>query len=179
MDLLSGISEEGLRALPWAAALAFGLAMTAWRPHRFHWAALGSALLFVAVNVGAGIYVLYHYGDARWGAGAEPPLSAPSLSGAPVVGQFMGPLESFLSGVVGGVNDFLAFKRSLPVALEFFAAAGWALLIALPLAMLAIAMSYAEARRRRAEFARYQLTVDRLKDEIEDIKRQLGPGAGP
>jgi hypothetical protein len=179
VDLLSGISEEGLRTLPWAVALVFGLTMTVWRPHRFHWAALGSALLFVAVNVGAGIYVLYHYGDARWGGGGEPPLSAPSLSDAPVVGQFMGPLESFLSGVVGGVNDFLAFKRSLPVALEFFAAAGWALLIAVPLAMFAIAMSYAEARRRRAEFARYQLTVDRLKDEIEDIKRQLGSGAGP
>ena len=77
------------------------------------------------------------------------------------------------SGVVGGVNDFLAFKQALPVALDFLTASGWALLVSFPLAILAAGISYAMARRQKAEFEKYRATVDQLQAELEQIKRQL------
>lgn len=91
--------------------------------------ALGAVLLFAALNAGGGIYVLNHFGDSRWSAGGEPPLSAPSFSGTHLVGQFLGPLDSALNSVVGGVNEFLAFMQVLPIALGFLAVSGWCLLV--------------------------------------------------
>jgi hypothetical protein len=78
--------------------------------------------------------------------------------------------------VVGGVNEFLAFKQALPVALDFLAASGWALLVSFPLAILAAGISYSVARRRTAEFEEYRATVDLLKDELEQVKRQISSG---
>lgn len=176
MDVLAGISGDGLRILPRVAAIAFALVAAVWRPRRFHLAALGAVLLFAALNAGIGVYVLNHVGDARWSVRGESRLSAPSFSGIPLVGQFLGPLDSALNQVVGGVNDFLAFKQALPVALDFFAAAGWALLASFPLAIIAVAVSYAEARRRRAEFEDYRAAVDLLKGDVELLKRQITSG---
>ena len=177
MDLLGGMSRDELRVFSWCAAAVFVLVAGAWRPRRLHWTVLGSVLLFAALNAGAGIYVLNHFRDSRWQAGGEPPLSAPSFSGTPVVGQFLGPLDTALDGVVGGVNEFLAFRQALPVALEFLAASGWALLVAFPLGILAAGISYSVARRRTAQFEQYRVTVDLLKDELEQIKRQISAGA--
>lgn len=173
MDLLGGMGLEELRISSWVAVTVFALVAGVWRPRRLHWTALGSVLLFAALNAGAGIYVLNHFGDSRWSAGGDAPLSAPSFSGTPVVGQYLEPLDAALNGVVGGVNEFLAFKQALPVALDFLAASGWALLLSFPLAILAASISYAEARRRRADFEKYRTTVDLLKDELEQVKRQL------
>lgn len=172
MDLLGGMGRDELRIFSWVAAGAFALVAGLWRPRRMHWTALGSVLLFAALNAGAGIYVLNHFGDSRW-SGGEPPLSAPSFSGTPVVGQFLGPLDSALNGVVGGVNEFLAFKQALPVALDFFAASGWALLVSFPLAVLAAGISFAMAKRRAADFENYRAKVDLLEDELEQVKRQI------
>lgn len=176
MDLLGGMGRDELRIFSWVAAGVFALAAGIWRPRRLHWAALGSVLLFAALNAGAGIYVLNHVGDARW-SGGEQPLSSPSLSGTPIVGQFLGPLDSALNGVVGGVNEFLAFQRALPIALDFLAASGWALLASFPLAVLAAMISFALARRRAADFERYRATVDLLKEELEQVKRQISSGS--
>jgi len=176
LDLLGGMGRDELRIFSWVAATVFALVAGVWRPRRLYWTALGSVLLFAALNAGAGIYVLNHFGDSRWSAGGEPPLSAPSFSGTPVVGQFLGPLDSALNGVVGGVNEFLAFKQALPVALDFLAASGWALLVSFPLAVLAAGISFAVARRRTADFEKYRATVDLLKDELEQVKRQISAG---
>jgi hypothetical protein len=176
LDLLAGMSRDELRIFSWVAAALFALVAGLWRPRRLHWTALGSALLFAALNAGAGIYVLNHFSDPRWSTGGEPPLSAPSFSGTPVVGQFLEPLDSALNGVVGGVNEFLAFKQALPVALDFLAVSGWALLVAFPIAILAASISYAAARRRTAEFEKYRATVDLLQDELEQVKRQISSG---
>jgi hypothetical protein len=170
------MGRDELRIFSWVAATVFALVAGVWRPRRLYWTALGSVLLFAALNAGAGIYVLNHFGDSRWSAGGEPPLSAPSFSGTPVVGQFLGPLDSALNGVVGGVNEFLAFKQALPVALDFLAASGWALLVSFPLAVLAAGISFAVARRRTADFEKYRATVDLLKDELEPVKRQISAG---
>lgn len=167
------MGRDELRIFSWIAAAVFALAAGIWRPRRLHWAALGSVLLFAALNAGAGIYVLNHFNDSRWSAGGQPPLSAPSFSGTPVVGQFLGPLDSALNGVVGGVNEFLAFKQALPVALDFLGVSGWALLVSFPLAIVAAGISFAVTRRRAADFDRYRATVDLLKDELEQIKLQI------
>ncbi|WP_232084367.1 hypothetical protein [Arthrobacter sp. SO5] len=167
------MSRDELSIFSWVAAIVFALVAGLWRPRRLHWTALGSVLLLAALNAGAGIYVLNHFGDSRWSAGGEAPLSAPSFSGTPVVGQFLGPLDSALDGVVGGVNEFLAFKQALPVALDFLAASGWALLVSFPLAIVAAGISFAVARRRTAEFDEYRATVDLLKDELEQVKRRI------
>lgn len=176
MDLLGGMSRDELCSFPWVAATVFALVAGVWRPRRLHWTLLGSVLLFAALNAGAAIYVLNHFSDSRWSSGGDPPLSAPPLSETPVVGQFLGPLDSALNGVVGGVNEFLAFKQALPVALDFLAASGWALLVSFPLAILAAGISYSIARRRTAEFEEYRATVDLLKDELEQVKRQISSG---
>ena len=174
MDILSGVNSDWLKALTWLSAIATGLLLCFWRPRRVHWAALGSVLVFAVANIAAGIYVLSHLGDSRWGGGAEERLDAPSLANTPVVGQFLGPLDSLLNGVVEGVNEFTDFRASLPVAVEFLAAAGWALAVAVPLGLVALMVSYRDAQRRKAEFARVSLQVEELSAELEEIKRHLG-----
>ncbi len=74
------------------------------------------------------------------------------------------------------MNEFLAFKQALPVALDFLAASGWALLVLFPLAVLAAGISFAAARRRTADFEKYRATVDLLKDELEQVKWQISSG---
>jgi len=174
VDILSGVSGEWLKALTWLSAIAAGLLLGFWRPRRVHWAALGAVLVFAVANIAAGIYVLSHLGDSRWGGGAEERLDAPSLADTPVVGQFLGSLDTLLSGVVDGVNEFTDFRASLPVAVEFLAAAGWALPMAVPLGLVALVVSYRDAQRRKAEFARFSLQVEELSAELDGIKRHLG-----
>ena len=174
MDILSGVSGEWLKNLTWLSAIAAGLLLCFWRPCRVHCAALGSVLVFAVANIAAGIYVLSHLGDSRWGGGAEERLDAPLLVDTPVVGQFLGPLDALLNGVVDGVNEFTDFRASLPVAVEFLAAAGWALAVAVPLGLVALAVSYREAQRRKADFARFSLQVEELSAELDEIKRHVG-----
>ena len=66
--------------------------------------------------------------------------------------------------------------RDSPIALDFLAVSGWALLVSFPLAILAAGISYAVARRRTADFEKYRATVDTLKDELEQVKRQISSG---
>lgn len=174
MDVLSGVSLDWLRALTWIAAIAVGLLLCLRGLGRVHLALLGAVVVLAVANIGAGVYVLSHLWDDRWSVGSQDNLDAPSFSGTPVVGQFMGPLDSFLSEVVKTLNEILDFKAALPVAMEFFNAAGGALLVALPLALLAPVVGYVQEKRRRAEFARYKLQVKELREELDDIKHHLG-----
>jgi hypothetical protein len=75
------------------------------------------------------------------------------------------------------VNDFLAFKQALPIAMDFLALSGWALLLSFPLAVLAAVISFAMARRRSADFEKYRTKVDLLEDELEQVKRQISASA--
>jgi hypothetical protein len=174
VDILSGVSNEWLRALTWLSAIAAGLLLCFWRPRRLHWAALGSVFVFAVANIGAGIYVLSHLGDSRWAGAAENRLGAPSLGDTPVIGRFLGSLDTLLGGVVDGVNEFIDFQAALPVALDYLTAAGWALVVAVPLGILVLIVSYRDALRRKAEFARYSLQVEELSAELKEIKRHLG-----
>ena len=174
VDVLSGISLDWLKSFTWIAAIAAGLLTVYLNPRRFDLAALRSVLVFAVASAGAGIYVLNHVGDPRWSSKAEDRFNAPALTETPMVGQFMEPLDSFLGGVVGTVNQVVDFQAALPVAMEFFVAAGWSLAASLPLGLASLVGGYLEAKRRRREFRRYQLRVDDLTEELEDIKRHLG-----
>jgi hypothetical protein len=124
LDLLGSMSPDALRTFPWIAAAVIALVFGLWRPRSLHWIALGAVLLFAAFNAAAGIYVLSNFSDSRWSPDGEVPLSAPSLSETPLVGEFLEPLGSAMEGVVGGVNDFRSFQEALPIALEFLATFG-------------------------------------------------------
>jgi len=78
-----------------------------------------------------------------------------------------------MSGVVDGINQFKDFNAALPVALDFFTAAGWAAAVSLPLTVVALIVSYYESRRRKAEFVRYKLEVEELRSELDEVKQHL------
>ncbi|MEW1812017.1 hypothetical protein AB0284_15070 [Pseudarthrobacter phenanthrenivorans] len=174
MDILAGVNREWLAALTWLAALCAGVAVLLWRRHRPDVAALAAVVVFAAVNVGAGIYVLDHLADGRWGGDAHARLDPPSLSGAPVVGQFLQPLDAAMSDLAGRANDFIDFQAALPVALGFFAAAGWALAVLVPVGLWAAAVQAREGRRRKAEAAAVQHEVEKLRAELDAVKRHVG-----
>ena len=89
----------------------------------------------------------------------------------------MEPLDSAMEGVVGGVNDFRSFQQALPIAQDFLATSGWALLVSFPLVTLAAGLSFLTAQRRKADFRKCRATVDSLKEELEQIKRQISSGS--
>ncbi|QDG87195.1 hypothetical protein [Pseudarthrobacter sp. NIBRBAC000502770] len=174
MDILAGVNREWLAALPWLAAVLAAAVVLAWRRRRPDLAAPAAVAVFMAANVGAGIYVLNHRADGRWGGDAQPKLAPPTLSGTPVVGQFLQPLDGAMAGMAGGVNDFIDFRAALPVALDFFAAAGWALALLVPLLLTAAVVQAGKARRRTAEAAAWQDEVRNLRAELDAVKRHVG-----
>lgn len=173
MDILSGVSLDWLKYLTWIAAIAAGVLTVFLSPRRPDLAALRAVIVFMVASAGAGIYILNHVGDSRWDSKAEDRFNAPPLTETPMVGQFMEPLDSFLGGVVGTVNQMVDFQAAFPVAMEFFVAAGWAFALSLPLGLLSLVGTYLEAKRRKREFRRYKIRVDNLAAELEDIKRHL------
>ncbi|MGP4993832.1 hypothetical protein [Glutamicibacter ardleyensis] len=173
MNLLRGLSLEDLSVAIWVCVAVFAAVMGIWQRRQLQWVALSSVVLFAVLNAGTGIYVLRTVGDSRWAQEGTVPLSAPSLSETPLVGQYLDPLNSALQSMVGSVNSLVAFQQALPVALDFFTKSGWALLIAVPLMLLVVVMSYRAARRRKRELNNYRATVDQLKIDLEQVKARL------
>ncbi|MGP5013472.1 hypothetical protein ACTXJX_06560 [Glutamicibacter ardleyensis] len=173
MDLLRGLSLEDLSVAIWVCVAVFAAVMGIWQRRQLQWVALSSVVLFAVLNAGTGIYVLRTVGDSRWAQEGTVPLSAPSLSETPLVGQYLDPINSALQSMVGSVNSLVAFQQALPVALDFFTKSGWALLIAVPLMLLVVVMSYRAARRRKRELNNYRATVDQLKIDLEQVKARL------
>jgi hypothetical protein len=183
VEALAEISIEGFSAVIWILTIVVGLAVYLWHPRKRLWhprkylrhvrkllgAALGAVATFIAANVASGIYVVAHPRDPRWSDDA--PLSAPSLSDTPMIGQHLEPLDSVMDDVVARINDVRDFQQAIPVALDFFAAAGWGCLAAIPLTFFALAASYAEKKRQKAEFAGYKKTIEDLQQELNDLKR--------
>lgn len=178
MDILSAVNAEWLRNLTWIAAVAAGVLLGLWRLRRPDLAALGAVLVFAVANTGAGIYVLLHLSDPRWGGEAHGRLTAPTLGGTPVVGQYLRPLDGLLSGLANGVNQFNDAQAALPTAAGFFASAGWAFAIAVPLAIISLVVGFIVARHREAEFARVREQVRDLSAEVAELKKSLGTQTG-
>ncbi|GAB3273775.1 hypothetical protein GCM10027449_11500 [Sinomonas notoginsengisoli] len=178
MDILSGVNAEWLKNLTWIVAVAAGLLLGLWRLRRPDLAVLGAVLVFAVANTGAGIYVLLHLSDPRWGGDAHGRLTAPTLGGTPVVGQYLRPLDGLLSGLANGVNQFNDAQAALPAATGFFASAGWAFALAVPLCILSLVVGFFVARRREAEFARVRQQVGELSAEVAELKKSLGTQTG-
>ncbi|MFJ5107974.1 MULTISPECIES: hypothetical protein [unclassified Glutamicibacter] len=172
MDLLTGIGLEQLRMWIWILVIGFAVAAGLWRRHQLVAVALASVLLFAAASAGAGIYILKRPGDPRWTMG-EPPVNAPDLSGIPVVGKQLAPVESALESIAGGVNSFWEFNQALPVALDFFERSGWALLAAIPLIIAMMIKTFRAASRRRQELKNLSGAVAQLQSELAAIKGNL------
>ncbi|MGH3653095.1 hypothetical protein [Glutamicibacter sp.] len=172
MDFLTGIGLEQLRMWIWILALVFAVVVGLWRRRQLVVVALATVLLFATFNAGAGIYILKRLGDPRWTMG-EPPVSAPELSGTPIVGRQLAPLESALESIAGGVNSFWEFNQALPVALDFFARSGWALLAAIPLIIVIMIRNFRAASRRRKELLNLSGAVAQLQAELAAIKGNL------
>lgn len=128
--------------------------------------ALGAVTTFIAASIASGIYVVAHPGDPRWSDDA--PLSAPSLSGTPMIGQHLQPLDSVMDDVVARINDVRDIQQAIPVALDFFAAAGWGCLAVIPLALFALVV---RRKWQKAESASYRQTIEDLRQELDDVKR--------
>ncbi|ASN40000.1 hypothetical protein CGQ24_13905 [Arthrobacter sp. 7749] len=74
------------------------------------------------------------------------------------------------------MNEFIAFKQPLPVALGFLAISGGALLSSFLLAIIALVISIIETIRRKANFGKCRATVDQLKIWLEQVKLQIAFG---
>ena len=180
---LAEISIGEFSAGIWILTILVGLSMYLWHPgerlshlpkylrqaRKLLAGALGAVTTFIAANIASGIYVVAHSGDPRWSDNA--PLAAPSLSGTPMIGQHLQSLDSVMDDVVARINDVRDIQQAIPVALDFFAAAGWGCLVAIPLALFALATSYREKKWQKAEFARYKRTMEDLQQELDDVKR--------
>jgi hypothetical protein len=167
------ISIEVLGVASWMLTIVVGLAIFRGRVRKLHWAALGAVFTFIGANVALGIYVVTHPGDARWDD--DNPLSVASLSDTPMIGQHLQQLDSVMDDVVARVNDVRDIQQAIPVALEFFTAAGWGCLAALLVALAANSVEKmwkkAEGRQQDAEFASYKQTIEDLQQELDDVKR--------
>lgn len=174
MDILKDVSVDWIKALTWISAISTGMLLGFWRPRRLHLAALGSVIVFMVASTGAGIYVFNHVGDSRWNSKAEDRINPPTLAETPVIGQYLESLDGLMHGVADRVNEFVDFRAALPVALEFFVAAGWALVICIPLALLSLIIAYAEAKRRKTELLKHKTQLAELARELQVIKDRLG-----
>ncbi|MGC0238622.1 hypothetical protein [Arthrobacter sp. SD76] len=79
-----------------------------------------------------------------------------------------------MNAMADGVNDFVDFRAALPVALEYFAAAGWALALLVPVGGAVLAVNAAVSRRRNAQAAAAGSELADLRAELERVKRHVG-----
>lgn len=179
VDILAGVSSDWLKNLTWIVALAFTAVVLLLRRFRRPDLALFAGVhVFIAASLAAGIYVLNHLGEGRWGGDKEAKLDPPSFSETPMVGQFLEPLDGTLSGVADVVNEFVDFRAAFPVALDFFVAAGWALAAAVPVGLCVLIGNAWETKRRKAEFAASRKELAQLRAELEGIKQHVGYRSG-
>ncbi|MFF1254140.1 hypothetical protein ACFVYC_16815 [Pseudarthrobacter sp. NPDC058329] len=179
VDILAGVSSGWLQYLTWIVALAFAaVVLLLRRPWRPDLALFAGVHVFIAASLAAGIYVLNHLGEGRWGGDKEARIDPPSLAETPMVGQFLEPLDGTLSGVANVVNEFVDFRAALPLALDFFVAAGWALAAAVPAGLFVLIGNAWEAKRRRAQFAASRKELAQLRAELESVKQHVGYQSG-
>lgn len=167
MDVLSGIGVEGLKTLAVILATIVGLGLFFGFVRKWQWALCAAVFTYMVTTVGTGVYVLMTIGDPRWSTGKEPLLQAPSISDTPMIGQWMAPLDAFLGEAATSINELVAFRHAFPVAQDFFALAGWALLLLIPLVIAALIVS-------RFQPSKDQQEIRALREELRQIKKHIG-----
>lgn len=173
MDVLSGISVETFKILVVAVALLVGVGVFFSFYKKWQWALFGAVMTYALATAGVGTYILLHINDPRWSVGKEPLVTAPSITNTPVIGQYLEPLNGFLNNTAASINELAAFRHALPLAQEFFALAGWALLALIPLGVIALFVSHLQDAH---ESLRQRQGLRRLERGLNDIRSQLGMG---
>ena len=177
MDVvLSGISVDGFKVIAVVLAALVGAGVYLGFFRKWYWALFAVTFTYMVVSAGIGVYVLMHFTDPRWSMGKEPLLQAPAVGDTPVVGELLRPLEGFLQDAATSINDLAAFRHALPVAQEFFALAGWALLLLIPVTIMALAVSRFKQATMFLRVERLVAKVNAQDAEIKALKRKVdGP----
>jgi hypothetical protein len=174
MDVvLSGISVEWFKVIAAIGSLLIGVAVYFSFFKRWYWAIVAAVFTYMVFTAGIGVYVLMHITDPRWSVGRDPLLQAPSLGGTPVIGEMMRPLDDFLRDMATSVNELTSFRHALPVAQDFFALAGWSLLVLVPVAIMALAISRFKSATLFLRVERLATTVRELSAEVERLTQQI------
>lgn len=171
MELLNNVSTDTLKILVSVIAIVAGVGMYFVHERKFYWPAFEAAMVFVVANLAAVFYILSRPTDARWSVGKDPALIAPELPSGLIVGPLTDPLNHFLGGMTGSINDVVAIKNAFVVSQDFLLMAGWGLITSVVLyifAQLASRVDYRHERRQQKK------EIEALQKELDDIKQYVG-----
>lgn len=175
MEMLSGADVETFKKLVWVAALIFGLLFFIGRPTasplkiaaRAVTASLAATAAFAAANLAVVFYILAHLMDPRWSVGKDATLDSPELSAGPILQPITDTLNHILEGMTGGVNNVIALKNAFLTMPDFIVAAGWALLLLVPLVVAARVLAWLVEKDQVRQ-------IDRNTRDLADIRVQFG-----
>lgn len=176
--LLSNVSVDGFKLLAVIVSSLVGVGVFFGFFKRWYWALFASIFTYMILTAGVGVYVLMHISDARWAVGREPLLEAPSVGDTPVIGEMMRPLDDFMRDAAMSINQLTSFRHALPVAQDFFALSGWALLVLIPVAIMALVISRFRSATLFLRFEQLAATVQAQGREIENLRRASTTSGG-
>lgn len=171
--IFNSVSVDGFKILAVMVALLVGIGVFYGFFKRWYWALFATVFTYMIVTAGIGVYVLMHINDARWSVGKAPLLQAPSMGNTPVIGEMMRPLDDFMRDTAMSINELVSFRHALPVAQDFFALSGWALLALIPVAIMALAVSRFKSATLFLRFERLAATVHTQGAEIAALRQEL------
>lgn len=173
--MLSGASVETFKTLVWIVALIFGLLFLVGSPTtsplriaaRAVNALLAATAAFAAANLAVVFYILAHLMDPRWSVGKDPALESPELSAGPILQPITDTLNHILDGMTGSVNNVIALKNAFFTMPEFIVAAGWGLLLLVPLVIAVRILAWLVEKDQARQ-------IDRNTRDLADIRAQFG-----
>lgn len=177
--ILNSVSVDGFKITAVIVSLLVGIGVFYGFFKRWYWALFATVFTYMIVTAGIGVYVLMHINDARWSEGEAPLLQAPSVGNTPVIGEMMRPLDDFMRDATTSINELVSFRHALPVAQDFFALSGWALVALVPVAIMALVVSRFKSATLFLRFERLAATVQTQGAEIEALRRELASVKSP
>lgn len=92
--------------------------------------------------------------DPRSSVGKDPRINSPELSAGPILQPITDTLNGILSILTGGLNNVIAMKNAFLTIPDFIAAAGWAVLLLLPLVLAVRVVSWLLEKEQAKQIAR-------------------------
>ena len=175
MEMLNGVSVDTFKNLVWLAAFIVGGLFVIGSPvssplkitARAVSALLAATVSFAAANLAVVFYILAHLTDARWSVGKDPTLDSPHLSAGPFFQPITDTLNDILSSLTGSLNNVIALKNAFLTVPDFIIAAGWALLVLLPLVIAVRIIAWLIEKEQVRQ-------IERNTRDLADIRTQLG-----
>ena len=174
-EMLSGTSVDTFKNLVWIAALIVGLFFVIGDPvsspprvaARAVAALIAATVAFAVANLAVVFYILAHLMDPRWSVGKDATIASPELSAGPFLQPITDSLNDILDGITGNINNVIALKNAFLTMPDFIVAAGWGLLLLVPLMIaLRILAWFVEKDQVRQ--------IDRNTRDLSDIRAHLG-----